>query len=51
MKQFWVVNNINTHEGSTHISGFRTVLTRRMNKFGETYNLFGKNNKSLMGMI
>ncbi|NDB78426.1 DNA topoisomerase IV subunit B [archaeon] len=43
------VNNINTHEGGTHISGFRTVLTRRMNKFGETYNLFGKNNKSLNG--
>ena len=42
------VNNINTHEGGTHISGFRTVLTRRMNKFGETYNLFGKNNKTIM---
>ena len=25
------VNNINTHEGGTHVSGFKTALTRVMN--------------------
>ncbi len=27
------VNNIHTHEGGTHVSGFRTALTRVVNKF------------------
>lgn len=27
------VNNINTTEGGTHVSGFRTALTRAMNKY------------------
>ena len=32
---FSFVNNINTHEGGTHLSGFKTALTRALNKFVE----------------
>jgi len=31
---FTYVNNINTHEGGTHLVGFRTALTRTLNNFG-----------------
>ena len=33
---FSFVNNINTHEGGTHVSGFKTALTRTLNKYAET---------------
>ncbi|MBR9690120.1 intein-containing DNA gyrase subunit B, partial [Candidatus Woesearchaeota archaeon] len=33
------VNNINTHEGGTHLSGFKTALTRTFNNYGEKNNL------------
>ena len=29
-------NNINTHEGGTHLSGFKTALTRAVNAFSKT---------------
>ena len=32
---FSFVNNINTHEGGTHVSGFRTALTRTLNNYAE----------------
>ncbi|MBL8828566.1 MAG: DNA gyrase subunit B, partial [Planctomycetaceae bacterium] len=34
------VNNINTIEGGTHVSGFRTALTRCLNNYGKKANLF-----------
>ncbi len=33
-------NNINTHEGGTHVSGFRTALTRIVNAFGKENEMF-----------
>ncbi len=34
------VNNIHTHEGGTHVSGFRSALTRTLNSYGKKSGLF-----------
>ena len=36
-------NNINTGEGGTHLSGFRSALTRSLNNYGKKANLFKDN--------
>jgi len=36
---FSFVNNINTHEGGTHLTGFKTALTRVLRGYAEKHNL------------
>ncbi|MFC1563890.1 DNA topoisomerase (ATP-hydrolyzing) subunit B [candidate division KSB1 bacterium] len=43
------VNNINTHEGGTHLSGFKTALTRSLNNYGIKNNLFKNEKLTLSG--
>ena len=43
------VNNINTIEGGTHLSGLRTALTRTLNNYATRNNLFKKTNTTLSG--
>lgn len=42
-------NNINTHEGGTHESGFRTALTRAINDYARRSNLFRDDDDNLSG--
>jgi DNA gyrase subunit B len=39
---FTFVNNINTHEGGTHLTGFKAALTRTINDYARKANLFKK---------
>lgn len=46
---FSYVNNINTHEGGTHVTGFRKALTRTLNYYGQKNDLFKNFKLSLTG--
>ena len=41
-------NNINTHEGGTHLDGFKSVLTKLFNDYGSSLKLL-KNDEKLSG--
>jgi DNA gyrase subunit B len=43
------VNNINTHEGGTHVAGFRTALTRVINDIGKAQGLLKEKDGKLQG--
>ena len=36
------VNNINTHEGGTHLSGFRRALTRTLKRYADESGMLDK---------
>ena len=46
---FTFANNINTHEGGTHLSGFKGALTRVLNDYGKKNKLFDDENFALSG--
>jgi DNA gyrase subunit B len=46
---FSFANNINTVDGGTHLSGFRSALTRAINQFGQNQNLFRDVKENLQG--
>jgi DNA gyrase subunit B len=46
---FSYVNNINTQEGGTHLSGFKTALTRAINDYARKNNLLKENDENLSG--
>lgn len=43
------VNNINTHEGGTHLTGFRTALTRSINDYARKTGILKENDSNLTG--
>ncbi len=46
---FTFVNNINTHEGGTHLTGFKSALTRTLNDYGRRNNFLKKEEDTLSG--
>jgi DNA gyrase subunit B len=46
---FTFVNNINTHEGGTHLSGFKAALTRTINVYAQKNGILKKADLSLSG--
>lgn len=48
-KLFSFANNINTHEGGTHLIGFKAALTRTMNSYATANNLLKNVKVSISG--
>ena len=48
-KVFSFANNINTHEGGTHMAGFKAALTRTMNHYATANNLLKNVKTSISG--
>jgi DNA gyrase subunit B len=46
---FSFANNINTHEGGTHLSGFRAALTRTLNAYARAKGLLKEKDDNLAG--
>src|SRR5690606_7844594 len=46
---FTFVNNINTHEGGTHLTGFKAALTRTLNDYARKAGVLKKELDSLSG--
>jgi len=46
---FTFVNNINTHEGGTHLTGLKAALTRRINDYASKGNFLKKADFTLSG--
>jgi DNA gyrase subunit B len=46
---FSFANNINTHEGGTHLSGFRAALTRTLNAYARGKGLLKEKDDNLAG--
>jgi DNA gyrase subunit B len=46
---FTFVNNINTHEGGTHLTGFKSALTRTINDIAKRRDFLKKENFTLSG--
>ena len=46
---FSFANNINTHEGGSHVAGFKAALTRTMNNYAQKNNLVKSDKITLTG--
>jgi DNA gyrase subunit B len=46
---FSFANNINTHEGGSHLSGFRAALTRTLNAYARNKGLLKEKDENLAG--
>ena len=46
---FTFANNINTHEGGTHLIGFKSALTRSLNNYAVSNNLFKELKENMSG--